>query len=257
MRRVYGVLMCAGLVAPVLSQPTENQEQRVERAQDAPAREFRLEGGIWSFRVPAGWVQADKDALEFMQREIGGLLGTNPGNVVAGFFPEGGSLFQYPYVIVLEIRQDFTRASWEDIERAFGAKTVADAKEKVEKAIPGMTTGFAAPVVDRKDGTLTCDSTVSLPDGTTVVGRSVGYFAKDRLVQVNAYALQEDVQKDMPAMAGFFESFALDKGTKANPRPAWTRGAAAAGLLGAAVAGLVGAVAGMRKRQKKAAGGAQ
>jgi hypothetical protein len=205
----------------------------------------------WGLTIPPGWAAKSEKEITDLNDEVHRRAPNSNFRFVAGFRvdPEGPL---FPYILVQRTEIPFKGASYEDLEKTFGAKEFKQAgRDFVKKSASDLlkSADFGTPRLERSTNRVFLDLKMSDTSGHALRGLSVMHLTPDGAVQLNFYSRSETFDQDIAKFDPFLASFKLDPGNEfvAGRGFDWTRVGVKAGV-GAGV-GILVAIASLLKRR--------
>ena len=232
-----GVVMCAAWTA------------WAEEYHDATRR--------WSVQVPPGWARiGDTEITQLDQAASGGGKIEKSFAFITGFTKNLKEPFSGPYVIVQFSPGEFSKANYDDMEKALNAvDSKAVAAEVSEKAGPGREATMGRMVLDRATGRTHFSVQINDAKNDRVVGECTGFLGMKGIVQLNCYAREKVYPDHAAEFKQMIESFRYDAGAEFVPfvetKSTWSSGQKIGLTLAVGVAVFV-AIAEVARKKKAA-----
>lgn len=181
---------------------------------------YRDEALHWSVMIPPGWVSTDPETVKAADDEIKSRTSNKNFDYVAGFHPDPKTDV-FPYVLVQHTKIPMSGASYEDLEKAFGAREFKKvSRDFVNKSAADLikSADFGTPRLDRATNRVFLEIKMTAANGIAMRALSVLHLCSTGAIQFNFYARSETFDKDVALLDPFLASFKLDPGTEFVPR---------------------------------------
>lgn len=204
-------------------------------------REYRNAELGFSLRVPESWRDIAPDELATFNALLPEAQRSNA--YIAGFVAAPQDSFGYPYLLVQHLRATTTGATWEDIEKGFGAERLDSAKSEVADTLGDLVKNFdlQTPRIEREHNRIiqVISGQSGGADATRFRGLTVLNLGRDRVIALHAYQQEQAFDAEMPVFAAVADSFRFAPGAEFLPEVPAPRG------LGLVPSMMLGAVAGV------------
>ncbi len=178
--------------------------------QDAPHK--------YSLTIPSGWVAKTQAEVDEFDGEIQTRVPDRNFRYVAGFKLEK-SLDTFPYILVQKTDIPMRGTSYDDIEKALGAKSTRDAAAKIRDTAPDLikSASLGGVRLDRATNRVFLDLRLTDADGNKVRGLSVMHLTREGALQLNFYSTEANYEKELVQFEPFLASFKVDAGYEFKP----------------------------------------
>lgn len=204
----------------------------------------RVPGALWTFTIPQGWERIPDDVLK-LQNDI--VVTRAPDKVqpyVLGIWRKDNPQV---YALVQPFPDDrMNSMTFEDVERIFGAASIAKANDKLKSSFADVITSsaFGSPQLDRDRKRVVVTLTMTDPQGRTSRGVTQGLLWAGGMLNLHAYAPADQFDQKLPELLALADNIAFDPGQSFEPGSKKRSGVSPAlvgAFIGAAVAIIYGA----------------
>ncbi len=167
----------------------------------------------WGLTIPPGWAMRSEQDIKDLNEEVHRRAPNKNFHFVAGLRvdPEGPA---FPYILVQRNEIPLTGATYEDIEKVFGATDFNKIGREAVKSSADFikSADFGKPRLDRATNRIFLDHTISDAEGRSLRGVSIMQLTPDGAIQLNFYTLAENFDKEIAKLDPFLASFKIDPG---------------------------------------------
>ena len=201
----------------------------------------------YSFILPNDWIEIPKSVID---KTIDELVKKTQGSRVeyaAGFQLGSKNYFSYPYILVQEHK--LNTPSYSEVVKIFEGIDTTRIIDKTTKEYSEVLKNASvdSPIADRNRNILFMNLNLDVVNIGKVRGLLVMFLGKERITQLNFYAVESEYSQLLPAFNSIIDSFSYDAGyvydpleTKKYDSSNILNGVLEKGLIGGISGGLIG-----------------
>lgn len=199
-------------------------------AQDAPApppaapeiRTFADPAHGWSLVIPQGWFAMRPDVLAEVNSMVSGEVGEagsqSTPRFTHGLTTDPDGELSYPYMLVHALTLDLRQASYADIEKLVSTSILQEKAAEASVNTKGVTGSVAdTPQFDKENNLARFELDMNLEGVGPVRAFTSMFFMRERVIQINCYALKDDAAAGRDGMNAAVQGFRVDPAARFQP----------------------------------------
>jgi hypothetical protein len=197
----------------------------------------------WRLHIPDGWHLIRPEVLESVNEMVRDAGQASAPSFSHGLTTDPDGDLTYPYILIHAIEVDLRAATYEDVQQVIDSGYIQSGVRQTQKEIDGVAGALpSAPTLDRENARASFELDMNVDGVGPVHGYMTMYFTRDRIIQFNGYALEQDAAQDKPRIEAVAANFTFDPGSKftpANMSQREIRTYTKYGIIGASLAAII------------------